>query len=101
MDLQREREGRRERLIRLEVVEEVVFEGRRVRRRRRPGGGLVRGGRLMLVPRAVLTLGRSTRRHLQLPLLGLSAATSSAAGAAAAAGSAASAPGACSRTPRG
>ena len=49
----------------------MVFEGRRVRRRRRPGGGLVRGGRLMLVPRAVLTLGRSTRRHLQLPLLGL------------------------------
>ncbi|KAG2651283.1 hypothetical protein PVAP13_1NG257576 [Panicum virgatum] len=49
----------------------MVPEGRRVRRRRRPGGGLVRGGWLVLVPRALLTLGRTTRRQLRLPLLGL------------------------------
>ncbi|PUZ75881.1 hypothetical protein GQ55_1G245300 [Panicum hallii var. hallii] len=51
----------------------MVPEGRRVRGRRRPGGGLVvvGGGWLVLVPRALLTLGRTTRRQLQFPLVGL------------------------------
>lgn len=48
----------------------MVPERRRVRRRRPDGGLRPGGGRLVLLPRALLIRG-STRRQLQLPLLGL------------------------------